>query len=69
MTVLQLCLLLLGNFIAGIISFILYAKFDDEYEPEIDVLWAYVLFGYLFLPIILLILFLELVKRFLGRFI
>ena len=47
MTVFYLCLLLFGNFVAGVVSFILYAKFDEEYDvTDINLLGISILFGY-----------------------
>lgn len=70
MTMLYLCLLLFGNFVAGVVSFILYAKFDKEYEEsDINLLGVTMLFGYAFLLCTLLALFLQLVGRLIKRFI
>ena len=70
MTVFYLCLLLFGNFVAGVVSFILYAKFDEEYDvTDINLLGISILFGYASLLIILLALFGQLVDRIIKRFI
>ena len=62
--------MLFGNFVAGIVSFILYAKFDEEYDvTDINLVGINILFGYASLLIVLLALFGQLVTHIIKRFI
>ena len=62
--------IVIWKFVVGVVSFILYAKFDEEYDvTDINLLGISILFGYASLLIILLALFGQLVDRIIKRFI
>lgn len=59
--------LIIGNFVCGLLAFILYRLFGDEYL-ESDFLGIELSFGYIMLPLAILLILYERLKKFVDSF-